>query len=114
MLRFANPQQYHVIQSIPLNFEKVIERSSKADIWINIGVTKSLANVLAEDSRLSSLRPFKNVQLYNNNLRTSDNGGNDFWESGITHPQLILKDMIKIFHPELLPQHSLVYYKKLD
>ena len=39
---------------------------------------------------------------------------NDYWESGMTRPDRILKDVIKIFHPDLLPDHQLYYYKKLQ
>lgn len=101
-------------ESIPLNFEKVIERASIADIWINTGTSNSLDDILKEDQRLQSVKPFRNSQIYNNNALTCPSGGNDFWESGIVKPHIILKDLIKIFHPELLPDHSLVYYKKLN
>lgn len=100
-------------ESIPLNFEKVIERASIADIWINTGTSNSLEDILKEDKRLQSVKPFRNAQIFNNNALTCPTGGNDFWESGIVKPHIILKDLIKIFHPELLPEHSLVYYKKL-
>ncbi|MDR1896924.1 MAG: iron ABC transporter substrate-binding protein, partial [Prevotellaceae bacterium] len=42
-----------------------------------------------------------------------NNHGDDFWESGIVKPDVILKDMIKIFHPELLPEHELYFYRHL-
>jgi len=38
---------------------------------------------------------------------------NDALESGIVFPQLLLKDMIKIFHPELLPDYRFEYYKNV-
>jgi len=101
-------------ESVPLNFEKVIERASNADIWINTGSSNSLKDILNEDPRLQSVKPFKEKNVFNNNALTNPSGGNDFWESGITQPQIILKDLIKIFHPELLPNYSLVYYKKLN
>ena len=41
-------------------------------------------------------------------------GGNDYWESGAVSPHLILADLVKIFHPQLLPDHELVYYQKLE
>jgi iron complex transport system substrate-binding protein len=100
-------------ESIPLNFEKVIERASNADIWIDTGASNSLKDILNEDVRLQNIKPFMENQVYNNNALTSPMGGNDFWESGIVRPQVILKDLIKIFHPELLPHYSLVYYQKL-
>jgi iron complex transport system substrate-binding protein len=101
-------------ESIPMNFEKVIEHANEADIWINTGLVNSLRDILAEDERLGMIRSFKVKQIYNNNARSNSKGGNDFWESGLIHPQVVLKDLIKTFHPEILPDHSLFYYKKLN
>ena len=41
------------------------------------------------------------------------NGGNDYWESGVVHPDLVLRDLVKIFHPELVPE-EFVYYRRLE
>lgn len=101
-------------ESVPINFEKVIERASNADFWINTGTSNSLNDVANEDIRLQKVKPFIQKKVFNNNALTCETGGNDFWESGIVRPHIILKDLIKIFHPELLPSHSLVYYKKLN
>jgi iron complex transport system substrate-binding protein len=40
-------------------------------------------------------------------------GANDFWESGAARPDLVLSDLIHVMHPELLPDHDLVYYRRL-
>ena len=53
-------------------------------------------------------------RVFNNNKRAGANGGNEFWETGTVHPNLVLADLVKIFHPELLPEHELVYYRKLE
>ena len=104
----------HQRESIPLNFEKVIERAAMADIWINTGNSNSIQDIINEDVRLQKVRPLISKQVFNNNALSNASGGNDFWESGIVKPHIILKDLIKIFHPELLPDYSLVYYKKLN
>ena len=49
----------------------------------------------------------------NNNARVNVDGGNDYWEGGISNPDIVLADLIKILHPELLPEHQLFYYRKL-
>ena len=38
---------------------------------------------------------------------------NDYWESGIINPHLILADLIAIFHPDVLSDHQLFYYKQI-
>jgi iron complex transport system substrate-binding protein len=55
-----------------------------------------------------------NARIFNNNKRTSNYGGNDFWESGIIHPDIILQDLRKIFNPEQTPEYNLFYYKELQ
>ena len=41
-------------------------------------------------------------------------GGNDYYESGIVRPDLVLEDFIRILHPEVLPDNDLFYYKNLE
>ena len=48
----------------------------------------------------------------NNNARTNAAGGNDYYESAVVNPDLVLRDLVKIFHPELV-EEDFVYYKQL-
>jgi len=66
----------------------------------------------AQDNRFADFKPFKNGNDHYNK-RTNDAGANDYWESGAVNPQLVLSDLIRILHPELLPKHELVYYHQL-
>ncbi len=100
-------------RSYSIGFEKAIEAGLKTDFWLNPGTADKLTDISSIDDRLSIIPPFKKGNIYNNNNRMSDGGGNDFWESGVIHPDLILKDLIHIFHPEKLPDHRLYYYKKV-
>jgi iron complex transport system substrate-binding protein len=96
------------------SFEVVYEFGLKADIWLNPGAAKSKEDILAKDSRFSDFKPFQTGAIYNNNKRLSESGGNDFWESGVVHPEIILADLIKIFHPQILPDHKLYFYQKIE
>ena len=101
--------------STPLSFENVFERAAKADYWLNVSQSwQTLKDVITEDSRYGDFQAFKKGNVYNNNANLNENGGNDYWESGISNPDLVLADLIKIFHPELLPNHKLVFYQKLN
>lgn len=101
-------------ESNPTNIEYVYIKALNADIWINQNNETSLAQLKNLDVRLINIAAFKNKTVYNNNNQLTPNGGNDFWESGVINPQIILKDLIKIFHPQLLPEHQLFYYRKLE
>lgn len=99
--------------SIKLDFETVYEFGLKADFWIVPGSAKTLQEVLSRDTRYADFKAFKKKQIYNIFGRYTEGGGNDYYEAGVVEPQVILKDIVKIFHPELLPDHELVYHTQL-
>ena len=100
-------------EAMPLDLESVFSRAVSADIWINPGVASSIEELIAFDERFGDLPVLKKGSIYNNNARMSEGGGNDYWESATVRPDLILADLISVFHPELLRDHSMLYYKKL-
>lgn len=102
--------------SLPLNFETVYPYALKADYWLNVSImaSDSKQSILAKDARYADFKAFKTGQMYDYNKRTNSQGSNDYWESGVVNPHLVLADMIKILHPDLLPKHKLVYYRQLN
>ena len=84
-----------------------------ADVWINPGAAGSLDDIRQLDARFGDLEVLKSGYVYNNNARTNSSGGNDYWESGTVRPDLVLADLIRIFHPDLLTDHRFVYYRQL-
>jgi len=101
-------------KSYTISFEKAFEAGMNADIWLNPGASYSKLDIKQNDERLLSLNPCNIGQVFNNNLRSTPTGGNDFWESGVVNPDLVLKDLIYIFHPNLLPNHKFYYYRKIE
>lgn len=99
--------------SLPLSFESVLERAADADYWLHPGTAATLNDLLAIDERLDSFAAAQEGRVYNNNRRVNENGGNDYWESGVTNPHLVLADLVAIFHPDLLPDHELYYYQQV-
>ncbi len=88
--------------------------AQKADVWLNTNAIKTSKELLAENIIFAQTSPFKNGRIYNNNLRTTAMGGSDFWESGVIMPDVILSDLIAILHPELLADHKLYFYRKIE
>ena len=99
--------------SMGLSFEAVVPVALKADFWINSGTANSKNDIISQDNRYAYFKPYKNNTIYNFNKRVNDLGSNDYWESGVVNPQLVLADLVKILHPDLMPQHTLVYYKQI-
>ena len=101
--------------SVPFAFETVFDQAQNADFWINVGNDwHTHQDAIAADPRYGNFKAFDREQIFNNNAKLNATGGNDYWESGVLNPQVILADLIYIFHPELLPNHELVYYQKLE
>jgi iron complex transport system substrate-binding protein len=102
--------------SLPLSFEAVYPVALKADYWLNVSITniQSREDILAKDTRYADFQTFKTGQIYSYNKRFNGNGANDYWESGAVNPDKVLADLIRILHPELLPDHDLIYYKKIN
>ena len=98
--------------SAPIDTEEAYLLASQADVWINPGMARSLADVRSMAPKIADTPVFRSGNVFNNNLRSTAAGGNDYYESGIVRPDLVLRDLIKIFHPELITE-DFVYYQQL-
>lgn len=102
------------VNSHPLKFETVYERAVDADFWLNVGLAADMEGLLAMDARYSDFKAVSEGKVYNHNARVNPNGGVDYYESGVAYPNLVLKDLVAIFHPELLESYSLYYYQAIQ
>jgi iron complex transport system substrate-binding protein len=100
--------------SMPYGIENVYVKAVNADYWLNTGSASSLDDITAMDERLSELKCFRDGKVFNNNNRVNEHGGNDYWETGSVYPNIIIKDIAKILHPDLFPAYNLIFYKKLE
>ena len=98
--------------SLPLNVETVLKNFSNADIWLNCNFN-SLDDLLKSDPKHALFNPVQQNKVYNFNKRYLESTANDFWESAVAHPDVLLADLISVLHPELLPNYELVYTAKL-
>ena len=99
-------------QSIPLNFETVLDKFHNADVWLN-APTSTIQELFEIDSRHKLFNSAIKGEVYAFLARTNSYGANDFWESGIAHPDLLLKDIIWALYPELLTEYIPTYILKL-
>ncbi len=98
--------------SLPLNVETVLKNFSKTDVWLNCSFN-SIDQLVKADSKHALFRPVGLQQVYNFNKRLLMSSANDFWESAVARPDLLLSDVIAILHPDLLPDYETVYAEKL-
>ena len=101
--------------NLPFDFETVFAAGSDAPVWIlNRFQMGSLAALLAEDERYAEFAAYRAGAVYNTDARVNEQGGNDYWETGLARPHLLLRDLVKLFHPRLLPQHELMFHRRLS
>lgn len=98
--------------NLTLNFEQVYQRAAKADYWINPGVVYSLRQMSDQDTKFRLFRAYQTGNVYNCTKRLSTGGGMDMWETGTFRPDIVLNDLVYIFHQSNTEQR-LYYYKQL-
>lgn len=99
---------------LKLSFESVYATAKDADFWIGVGSFESRKEMEGAEKRYVLFESFKKSSIYTYDARKGAKGGSEYFESGYSRPDLILKDLIKISNPDLLPGYSLYFHKKLE
>jgi iron complex transport system substrate-binding protein len=100
--------------ALSLDLETVLAKAGGADWWLNPGDWRSLSEGRSRDPRMALFKAFREGRVYNNDALRCGEGGNDFFETGPSRPDLLLADLIAMFHPDLLPDHKVRWYRKLE
>ncbi len=96
-----------------LNIEKVLVDSTKTEVWLPQNMAIDLKKLYKEEN-YKSIGSLQTLGVYNIVNRMGPDGGNDYWESALMRPDLLIQDLLKIFHPILIPGHDLIWYKNLE
>ncbi len=99
--------------SLQLNFESVFIKAKDADIWLSPSNYNSLESLKNGNSQHAMFKAFQNKNVYSFNNTNGKSGGVLYYELGMTRPDLVLKDIIKICHPELLKDYKPYFFKRL-
>ena len=106
-------QQNTSNHSLPIDLEQAALLTTQADIWLHVENLNSLDDLRRQLPKFAHMPCVQRGEVYNCDKRRVVGGGNDYWESGVVHPDVILRDLIKIFHPELVSE-EFVYYRKIE
>ncbi|TMM31110.1 ABC transporter substrate-binding protein [Polaribacter aestuariivivens] len=99
--------------SLSLSFESVFDKGKNADFWIAPGYFTSKEQLLKSNKLYNEFSAFKNDKIYTPTTKTGKTGGVIYYELAPTRPDLILKDIIKITNPDLLPNYELTFFEKM-
>ena len=96
---------------VPLSFETVFDKAQDADVWLmkyNHPTDKTYQSLQEDYAPYANFKAFKDKNIYHCNTAYRP-----YYEDFPFHPDRVLKDLIKIFHPSLLPEYELKYFSKL-
>lgn len=100
--------------SMALAFESVLSDAGNADFWIAPGQFGSFKQLIESSSHYTRFKAVKNKNVFTYSNTTGNTGGVLYYELGPSRPDLILKDLISIFHPSLMPGYEPAFFKPLQ
>ena len=100
--------------SLSLSFESIFDTGRNADYWIAPGYFLSKEQLLQSNQIYEEFTAFKNDRIYTPSSKKGKTGGVIYYELAPTRPDLVLKDIIKITNPDLLPNYELTFFEKMQ
>lgn len=100
--------------SLALSFEIVFEKAKNADFWITSGQFETLAEMQKANPHYNQFSAFSNKKVYSFSSKKGKTGGNLYYELAPNRPDLVLKDLVHIFHPELLPNYKPYFFEQIQ
>ena len=98
--------------SIPLTIEQALRAFSDADVWVGANA-RTMEELRAIDEHHTWFKTYQTGRVYHFYGRTNSTGGNDFWETGVVHPEMILSDLQWALYPDLYPDYTPYFIGRL-
>ncbi|WNM18803.1 ABC transporter substrate-binding protein [Flavobacterium capsici] len=99
--------------SLSLSFETVYFKAKDADFWITSGQFSTLQEMLDANTHYGQFEAFKKGNVYSFTRKKGETGGVLYYELAPNRPDMVLKDLVKILHPDLLPGYEPFFFEKL-
>ncbi len=100
--------------SLSLGWEGVLEKAANADFWIAPAQFTSYQEMLDASPHYQQFDAFKNKNIHTFSSTLGATGGVLYYELAPQRPDLVLKDLVHVLHPELLPNHHPFFFKPLQ
>lgn len=96
------------------SLEHILELAKEASFWIGPGQFTSYKELANSSSHYAQFAPFHSKNVYTYAEKKGATGGVLYYELAPQRPDLVLKDLLYIFHPNLLPNHRLHFFTPLN
>ncbi len=100
--------------SLSLSWESVLDLGQQAEYWIAPAQFTSYAQMENASQHYSQFKAFQNKKIYTFANTVGDTGGTLYYELAPQRPDIVLRDLIHILHPGLLPEHEPYFFKPLE
>lgn len=100
--------------SLSLSLESVLAKAASADFWVGPAQFTSYEEMGDASPHYAEFDAFKKRNVYTFSSKKGETGGVIFYELAPNRPDLVLKDLISIFHPEILSDYETTFYKPLQ
>lgn len=100
--------------SLSISFESALDKGKNANFWIAPGYFSTKEQMLTINTLYKNFNAYHNDAIYTFANKVGATGGAIYYELAPTRPDLVLKDLIKITHPELLKEYSLTFFEKMN
>ncbi|WP_245896507.1 substrate-binding domain-containing protein [Flavobacterium sediminis] len=100
--------------SLSLSFESVLDKAKDAEYWIGPGQFTSIDAILESNPNYNYFRSVRDKKVYSFSNKKGKTGGVIYYELAPNRPDLVVKDLIKILHPEVLPDYELFFFEHLE
>lgn len=100
--------------SLSLSLETVLEKGSNAKYWVSPSQFTTYDDLITANNHYTEFDAFKQKQVFTFSATKGPTGGLLYYELAPQRPDLVLKDLIHIFHPELLPNYTAYFFKALE
>jgi iron complex transport system substrate-binding protein len=100
--------------SLELSFESVLSTAQNAEYWIGAASFTGLMDLKNANNKYTLFNAYQNRKVYSYTKRVSQNGANDYLESGFMRADLVLKDYVNVLHPGILNDSTTTYFEVLN
>lgn len=99
--------------SLSLSWESVLDVGQHAEYWIGPAQFASYQELKSSSPHYAQFDAFQKGKIFSTANTLGETGGTLYYELGPQRPDLVLKDLIHILHPGLLPNYEPYFFKPL-
>ncbi len=99
--------------SLSLSWESVLDKGQHAEYWIGPAQFTSYQEMKSSSPHYKQFDAFQKNKIFTTANTKGETGGTLYYELGPQRPDLVLKDLIQILHPGLLPNYEPFFFKPL-